>query len=336
MTTITAHSELLMNPLESPPVAEPALENNFSQEKTEVEFSAEPSPKNMILKLDLLTKLGMGSKTVKAMTKDDIKKMSFIYESERRESFDEEDLSPDQEVHSSYSNLEGDFSLNFFQKTDDEVRQAYLNRLINMKILRLQPSKKHQEIIILDWDDTLLCTSYLGRYGLVNLPEEILEPVKMLDEKVAALLETVTSYGKTFIITNAQQGWVASTGSHFLPKSYAIIQEKIKTVSARSEYEDEYPEDRYRWKVEAFLDLKRQFSDDIAVNIVCVGDSRVEIDAARCLGEQFDHALVKTVKFKNCPSAQDLVKQISLLQERFEQIITSRTNLTIRLEKKSN
>lgn len=276
--------------------------------------------KSKLFQFDLLNKLGMAAK---------------VYESGRKESFDEDDLYNEEVFTDSYTNAEGDFSLSLFQRTDDEVRQAYLNRLINMKILKLQPVKKHQEIILLDWDDTLLCTSYLGRYGLVHLPEKILEDLKVLDNRVSLLLETATSFGKTYIITNAEEGWVAYTGMMFLPKSYKIIQEKIEVISARNKYQEKYPEDTYRWKVESFLDLKKMFDSSLVANIFCVGDSRVEMEAARCLGESLNHAIVKTVKFKTTPGVQDLIKQIDLLNDRFEYIITSRTSLTIRLEKKS-
>lgn len=273
----------------------------------------------------------------KSMSKDDIKKMSFIYEAERRESFDDDDLishDEGEQIQSSYSNPEGDFALNFFQKTDDEVRQAYLNRLIGMKILKLQPKRKVQEIVILDWDDTLLCTSYLGRVGLVNLPDKVVEALKVLDEKVRDLLEMATNLGKTFIVTNANPGWVTSTGMVFLPKSYDIIKEKVEVVSAREQFGGEYPDDTYKWKIEAFMELRKKFEEDVEANIVCVGDSRQEMEAARCLGEQFERAVVKTVKFKSSPGVQDIIKQVGLLNEKFAYIISSKTNLTIRLEKK--
>lgn len=36
------------------------------------------------------------------------------------------------------------FSINFLTKSDSEIREKYLNTLINKKILNLEPSKKHQ------------------------------------------------------------------------------------------------------------------------------------------------------------------------------------------------
>jgi hypothetical protein len=307
---------------------------NLNQVEPSIKSHVSMEEKNFLLKFDFLTKLGMETRAVNSLSKEDMKKMSFIFEAERKESEDEEELMmPDLELKKTYSNAEGDYSLNFFQKTDSEVRQAYLNKLINMKILKLQPSKKHQEIIVFDWDDTLLCTSYLGRHGLVHLPQEIIEGLKTLDEKVCNVLETASSFGKVFIVTNSEDGWVAYTAMAYLPKTYQIIMDKVEIISARTKYKALYPGDNYRWKAEAFLDIKKEFDEGVNANIVSIGDSRAEIEAAKILGDQFSYALVKTVRFRNNPGLWDLVKQLDLLNERFEQIIVSRTSLTIRLEK---
>ena len=37
-------------------------------------------------------------------------------------------------------------------------------------------------MIIFDWDDTLLATTYLGMLGFVDIPREFLETIRPLDE----------------------------------------------------------------------------------------------------------------------------------------------------------
>jgi len=57
-----------------------------------------------------------------------------------------------------------------FKKPNDEVRSNYLKTLQARKILTNKPAVKEQNIIIFDWDDTLLCTTFLGRLnGIVEL-----------------------------------------------------------------------------------------------------------------------------------------------------------------------
>ena len=304
-------------------------------------FTADQTPVNLIepdtedlpndrarLYTSYLGRLGL----LNSMSKQEFGKIFHMSEPERKESDEGDGFSPNLKIQKSYSNVEGDFSLNFHQRTDEDVRNAYIYRL---GIPSMKPSKRYQEIIIIDWDDTLMCTSYLTRLGLVQLPESALEPLKVLDEKVAKFLEKATAAGETILITNAEEKWVQYTGLSYLPKSYQIIQEKMQVISARANHQDEFPADTFRWKAEAFLALKERFGDNMA-NIVSIGDSRAEMEAARILGDKIPHSIVKTVKFKNNPGVNDLIKQINLLTDKFEQIITSRANLTIRLEKKQS
>jgi hypothetical protein len=226
-------------------------------------------------------------------------------------------------------------SMDFLMKTGEQMRNSYYNRLIQMKILRLTPAKKNQSIIILDWDDTLLCTSYLITLGIKSMTPTIKCILKPLDEVASQLLKKASSCGNTFIITNAEEGWVQHSAQVFLPKTFAAIEENdITIISARSCYEKIYPEEKQRWKQEAFLSLLEQYEREIVTNLVCIGDSSVEIDAAYHFAKQFDKALVKTIKFKELPKPEELLKQQKLMLDKFDQIFVGLRDMAIRLEKK--
>jgi len=66
-----------------------------------------------------------------------------------------------------------------------------------------------------------------------------------------------------------------------------------------------------------------------------LGDSHIEIDAAHVLAQQFNQTMIKTIKFRENPRPDELIKQQDLVSEKFEQIYTSIRNLTIRLEKRT-
>lgn len=70
-------------------------------------------------------------------------------------------------------------------------------------------------------------------------------------------------------------------------------------------------------------------------NICCLGDSHIEMEAACLMSKYFCNALLKTVKFKEHPRPDELVKQHSLVSSKFSQIYLSVRNLSIRLEKKT-
>jgi hypothetical protein len=48
---------------------------------------------------------------------------------------------------------------------------------------------------------------------------------------------------------------------------------------------------------------------------------------------KFSNALIKTVKFQDGPNLNELWKELKLLHEKFDEIVSSIKNLTIRLER---
>jgi len=89
----------------------------------------------------------------------------------------------------------------------------------------------------------------------------------------------------------------------------------------------------YRWKLEAFLSLKRQFEEDVMTNLMVLGDSDLEIRAANVLGKQFKQCIVKTVQFKGCRKIEDLVKQQNIISNLFDDIFTSCKGMSVKLGK---
>lgn len=87
---------------------------------------------------------------------------------------------------------------------------------MTMGIMKPEPTKKYQHcnllylnlVFIFDWDDTLLCTSFLSALNFLDLTPEIKDMIRKLDEMVAKLIELTTSKGEVYIITNATKGWV--------------------------------------------------------------------------------------------------------------------------------
>ena len=77
-------------------------------------------------------------------------------------------------------------------------------------------------------------------------------------------------------------------------------------------------------------------SIQLVTNLICVGDSNIEMDAARILGKEFSQSLVKTIKFRENPKPEELIKQQELVTQKLEQIYSNPKNLTIKLEKKES
>jgi len=232
-----------------------------------------------------------------------------------------------------------DYELTLFKRSED-LRKSYISKLIATKIW--QPSKKekkHNTMIIFDWDDTLLCTSYLTPTGIFNddfeLSEKDKEKISKLEGHVLKILKLAVAKGDTYIITNAAPGWVEYSCERFYPEVFEILN-KVTIVSARGEYEKMYPGDSRQWKIQAFLEMKKNFDTELVANIICMGDSIIEMEAAHVLASKFSQAFIKTIKFREAPKPEELVKQLGLVADQFSTIYSSVKNLTIRVERKGN
>lgn len=82
----------------------------------------------------------------------------------------------------------------------------------------------------------------------------------------------------------------------------------------------------------AFLETIDHLELSAVTNLIALGDSHMELDAAQHLGTKFSTSLIKTIKFWENPTPDEIIKQLNLVLVKLEQIFTSPKNLTIRLE----
>lgn len=170
-------------------------------------------------------------------------------------------------------------------RSNDVIRMGLLAKLSREKIWARERPKSHQTCIVFDWDDTILCTSYLVQFpALLELnkaiPAHFVEALDQLDQAGVTVLKAAKANGITYIITNAAEGWVEASAEKFLPRVFAELQSNVTIISARSKYEDLYPDDFQQWKLEAFMEARAVLDDDALTNIVAIGDNDVEIEAA--------------------------------------------------------
>lgn len=217
----------------------------------------------------------------------------------------------------------------------DDFRVHYLRKLSYQKawVPRAHRPPKHQTVVIFDWDDTLLCTSYLNMrqdQPLSPMNERHLRGIENADRK---LLELSLRLGSTFIITNAMNGWVEYSAAKYMPDLLPVLQ-RVPVISARGRFEAQFPGEVSKWKVQAFLEVQRQLDSQIITNLISLGDSNFEMDAVHIMGKEFAQALVKTIKFRESPSPEELLKQLELVAQKFERIVENARNLKIGLERK--
>lgn len=193
---------------------------------------------------------------------------------------------------------------------------------------------ERQTIVIFDWDDTLLCTTFLRQWEGRQMPAVVMRHLQGVERAVRHLLETALRLGQVFIITNATLDWVGHTARKAMPGLLPLLQ-NVPVISARDRYADQHPEDIGKWKTLAFLDLQREFDSNILANIISLGDSTFEMDAAHVMSGQFARAQTKTIKFHQHPTAEELLKQLQCVTSKFEVIISANKCLKIGLERKT-
>ena len=231
---------------------------------------------------------------------------------------------------------ENEFSLKCLKS--EIIRKVYYSKLLLKRVwVPLNDSQRHNNLIIFDWDDTLLPTSFLLYKNKIDSQNKLNEKdqakINKLENLVKNLLTLSLSKGDVYIITNSGEGWVEESTQKFYPNIKDIL-DKIEIISARKDYEEKYPNDSKLWKIGAFLNLKNRLNEDLITNILCLGDSVFEMDAGKILASKFIHAVIKTIKFMENPKPEELSKQLNLVLNQFNSIFSSYKNLTVRVEKK--
>ena len=229
------------------------------------------------------------------------------------------------------------YELKIIKKSEFEIRNSFYEKLINQKIWGKSIKNEKNNLIIFDWDDTLLCTSVLSPYGYFDddiiLSNQGKEKIKKLEENVKKILELSINKSTTFIITNSEPGWVEYSCKRFFFFFYPLLSQ-LNIISARGLFEKIFPNNSRMWKIETFNNIFHNFNYLLPTNIICIGDSFYEIEAGKNLGKKFNNCFVKTIKFKESPNIEELIIQINLVIEKFNYIFSAEKNWTIKVEKK--
>ncbi|KAK6590872.1 hypothetical protein RS030_111872 [Cryptosporidium xiaoi] len=275
------------------------------------------------------------------------------------------------------SESDSEFSMKLLDLSrSDSSRLKYLRKLSYLKVWvpSIYRPPKHQTAIIFDWDDTLICTSYLtsiienikrermlsyNRLSNVNssargelehfilnkndndyhnepfyINDNVKNILNITQKCVLEILNKALNIGYVFLITNASEDWVYYSANVYMPDVVDVLS-SLTVISARSKYEQKYPGDYHKWKLYAFLEIQKKLNSETITNLISIGDSIIEMEAVHILGREFSESLVKTVKLKETPTPDELYKQLSLINSNFESICLNARNLRIVLEKRA-
>jgi len=164
-------------------------------------------------------------------------------------------------------------------------------------------------IIIWDWDDTLMCSNAINS-GRVMRDGSIPE----LEGLIEKCLTISMSLGETFIVTNADEAWVWESARRFAPRCLGLMSQ-VRILSARNKFQNRFPGDGFAWKHETFSEIFSLRRFTYGMNLIVLGDSDCEIQAAWTSTRQMsvESLRVKTVKFKEEPTCEELCEQQKMM-----------------------
>ncbi|OII71957.1 hypothetical protein cand_031360 [Cryptosporidium andersoni] len=180
-------------------------------------------------------------------------------------------------------------------------------------------TKPDSTLIIIDWDDTLLPTSWLYENRQVNLLDNSYGAL------VAQFLQKSLELGKVVIITNASPNWVYQTAELHLKHILPLLKE-VPICSAR-QFSKNKVNDVIFWKYRAFTSVIKYFSAIVhgKKNIISIGDSQWDKDAVFNVFEANEEIDIvpKAIKFITNPSYDLLCDQIIQLTLNLSSIVSA-------------
>mmetsp|Transcript_61733 Transcript_61733/g.139091 ORF Transcript_61733/g.139091 Transcript_61733/m.139091 type:complete len:253 (-) Transcript_61733:153-911(-) len=193
-------------------------------------------------------------------------------------------------------------------------------------------------ILIFDWDDTVLPSTWIQEQGLRldddSIPNE--EQQARLEKMAASVAQTLSiakRHGKVILVTNAEHGWIELSCQKFMPALYPSL-ENVKLLSARTEYETPAISSPFEWKLRAFeSEIGRIFFSDIEghrrKNVVSLGDSSHEREALIHATAHLPNCRTKSLKFVERPAVEQLRKQHTLVTRCFRRVVNHDGNLDL-------
>ena len=196
-------------------------------------------------------------------------------------------------------------------------------------------------IFIVDYDDTILASSWLAAQGLrldsPSVPDEIAKELLVLEQSALELLTRAIDLGKVALVTNAEAGWIELSARKFLPNLVPLLS-KVRILSARTMFEKEFPSKTQMWKNAAYdLVFAEAFGEAMCsgfsgtYNVLSLGDSLYERNALLNLAGRVHNVLGKSIKLIERPTVEQLQRQLEILAANIDVLHSSQEAIDLML-----
>lgn len=165
------------------------------------------------------------------------------------------------------------------------------------------------------------------------IPDNLQKELSILQDAVLKILEKASKLGKVCIITNSMGGWANYVAQQFLPKIHDYLR-TIDIVSARSKYEDLFPDCHSIWKTKTMIDVLVE-DKTVPKHIISFGDSIHDRHAIKNMSFHFPEAYIKSIKLLEKPDIIQLYSQLEFLEKHFNTIVDTQDHLDYMLSVQS-
>ncbi|CBJ32771.1 conserved unknown protein [Ectocarpus siliculosus] len=202
-------------------------------------------------------------------------------------------------------------------------------------------NNKVEPLIVFDWDDTMLTSSWIQVNDLLQagsydeLPLEVRRDLAQLERSVVKCLKNARRLGTVIIITNAESGWVELSAARFFVNVLPLL-EGVPVISARSLFESQFPGSPLCWKSAAFAYMMHDHFLErpqwMQKKVVSIGDSNEEKVAMRIASGQHGTMAAKSVKFITGPDPEALACQLDFVTKHLASVLSSNSDVDIVLD----
>lgn len=216
-------------------------------------------------------------------------------------------------------------------------------------------ASRDQTIIIFDWDDTLLPSSWMRESPLVDekghlnalsdVESAVQDQLRTFMDQVVAVLALSLELGKVVVVTNARRPWVDISCRTFLPEArqymkripvlYGLELIEAKTKSFGEDKSVNLTETKVRAMKSAVTKFYSRYDNQSWKNVLSIGDALFEHDAIRQVVRERPgyttekKCRTKTIKLLECPSITGLETQLKIVRTWLRSLVESDDDLGI-------
>lgn len=192
-----------------------------------------------------------------------------------------------------------------------------------------------EQAIVFDWDDTLLPTIFLKKYGngnmnkedLINLLEQYESDWDEFDLFVSKFLKKLNRKSDLYIISNAKLNWIKTSCAILMPRTNKFLKRLEKNdrlISAREMYFSDRPCDeeligkgtKNDWKSFTFFKVLSHYK-----TIISLGDAEYERYALFAIPNLKNKMVKKNIRLLKRPEMDELLDQLVYICSDWEALV---------------